>query len=199
MSLYEKTVYPQLAEPLTADELAIHFAPSEEEIEFTIKTTRSPVSRLSLMVLLKLFQKLHRFPNSDEVPASVVDHLRIQLRLGAAVLFEYDDRFQRARQRQTIREYTGILAWSKEARHVAAVAGYQAALVMGRAADITNAIIGTLTNARFELPAFSTLERTTRHARALAHRQLCGEVFARLTAEERRALDRLLVIPFAEF
>jgi hypothetical protein len=147
MSLYEKTVYPRLTEPLTADELAIHFTPSEEEIEFTIKTARLPGSRLSLMVLLKLFQKLHRFPNTDEVPASVVEHLRIQLRFGAAVLFEYDDPFQRARQRNAIREYTGLQAWSKEARHVAAVAGYQAALVMGRAADVTNAIIGALTNA----------------------------------------------------
>jgi Domain of unknown function (DUF4158) len=85
MSLYEKTVYPRLTQPLTADELAIHFTPSEEEIEFTIKTARLPGSRLSLMVLLKLFQKLHRFPNADEVPASVVEHLRIQLRFGAAV------------------------------------------------------------------------------------------------------------------
>jgi hypothetical protein len=66
---------------------------------------------------------------------------------------------------------------------------------MGRAADITNAIIGALTNAHLELPAFSILERTARHARALVHRKLCGNVFARLTAEERQALDRLLVIP----
>jgi hypothetical protein len=77
-----------------------------------------------------------------------------------------------------IREYTGFAAWSKEARHVAAAAGYEAALIMGRAADITNAVIGALTNARFELPPFSILERTTRHARALAHRKLCGNVFA---------------------
>jgi hypothetical protein len=69
---------------------------------------------------------------------------------------------------------------------------------MGRAADVTNAIIGALTNARFELPAFSTLERTTRHSRALAHRKLCSKVFAQLTAEERQALDRLLVIPVDE-
>jgi len=58
MSLYEKTVYPRLSVPLTADELAIHFTPSEEEIEFTIKTARLPGSRLTLLVLLKLFQKV---------------------------------------------------------------------------------------------------------------------------------------------
>jgi hypothetical protein len=65
-------------------------------------------------VLLKLFQKLHRFPNLDEIAASVVDHLRIQLGLGAAVLFEYDDPVQRARQRHAIREYKGFMAWSKQ-------------------------------------------------------------------------------------
>ena len=140
MSLHEKTVYPRL-EPISADELVLDFTPTEEEIEFITRSARRPASRLTLLVLLKLFQKLHRFPNTDEVPAAVVDHLRIQLRLGAAILFEYDDPVQRARQRHVIREYTGFAAWSKEARHVAAVAGYQAALVMGRAADITNAII----------------------------------------------------------
>jgi len=195
MSLYEKTVYPRLAEPISADELVLDFTPTEEEIEFCTRSARQPSSRLTLLVLLKLFQKLHRLPNTDEVPVAVVDHLRIQLRLGAAIVFEHDDPVQRARQRHLIREYTGFAAWSKEARHVATAAGYEAALIMGRAADITNAVIGALTNARFELPPFSILERTTRHARALAHRKLCGSVFARLTAEERQALDRLLVIP----
>jgi TnpA family transposase len=195
MSLYEKTVYPQLAEPISADELVLDFTPTEEEIEFCTRSARQPASRLTLLVLLKLFQKLHRFPNTDEVPVAVVDHLRIRLRLGAAIVFEHDHPVQRARQRHLIREYTGFAAWSKEARHVAAAAGYEAALIMGRAADITNAVIGALTNARFELPPFAILERTTRHARALAHRKLCGNVFARLTAEERQALDRLLVIP----
>jgi hypothetical protein len=103
LPLYEKTVYPQLAETITADDLALHFMPSEEEIEFANKTARLPASRLSLLVLLKLFQKLHRFPNPDEVPAAVVNHLRIQMRLGAAVLFEYDDPVQRARRRNSIR------------------------------------------------------------------------------------------------
>ena len=136
-----------------------------------------PASRLSLLVLLKVFQKLHRFPDREEMAASIVDHLRIQLRLGTAVPFEVNDPVQRARQRTAIREYTGVKGWSKQARHVAAEAGYQAALVMARLADITNAIVAALTNARFELPAFSTVERITKHARALAHRKLCGSVF----------------------
>jgi len=194
LSLNEKTVYPQLAAIIGAEELALHFTPTEEEIVFATKGARLPASRLSLLVLLKLFQKLHRFPDPAEVPASVVDHLRIQLRLGAPVPCELDDPVQRTRQRTAIREYTGVTGWSKQARHLAAEAGLQAALVMARPADITNSIIAALTNARFELPTFSTVERITKRARALAQRRLSGSVFRRLTATERQALDRLLVI-----
>ena len=195
MSLYEKTVYPRLAEKITADELALTFTPTEEELDFTTRSARLPASRLTILVVLKLFQKLHRFPNADEVPVEVVNHVRTQLRLGTTVPFEYEDPFQRARQRNAIREYTGFMAWCKQARHLAVQTGHQAALVMARPADISNAIIAALTYARFELPAFSTLEHATKHARAVAHRKLCGNVFRILTVEERRTLDRLLVIP----
>jgi hypothetical protein len=117
------------------------------------------------------------------------------LRLGAGVPFVYGAAVQRARQRNMIRDYTGVRAWSKQARHLAVEAGYQAALVMARQADITNAIIGALIHSRFELPALSSIERITRHTRAMAHRKLCGGVLRRLTVPERQALDQLLVIP----
>ena len=139
--LFEKTVYPQLSRTITTDELALHLSPTEEDIEFATKGARSAGSRLSLLVLLKLFQRLHRFPNPEEILPAVIDHLRIHLRLGAAVAFEYDDPVQRARQYHAIREYTGVGAWSKQARHMAAEAGYEAALILAQTADITNAVI----------------------------------------------------------
>ena len=73
-------------------------------------------------------------------------------------------------------------------------AGYEAALILAQTADITNAVIAALIRARFELPAFSTLERIPKHVRALAHRKLCRKVFDGLTAQERKELDQLLVI-----
>ena len=87
------------------------------------------------------------------------------------------------------------MAWSQEARHLAAATGLKAALVMGRPADIANAIIAELTHSGFKLPAFSTVERITKHARALAHRKICLTVHRRLGIAERQALDQLLTIP----
>jgi hypothetical protein len=75
--LYEKTVYPRLAEAISADELTFHFIPTQEEIEFATRSARSAGSRLSLIVLLKLFQTLHRFHGPDKVPLAVINHLRI--------------------------------------------------------------------------------------------------------------------------
>ena len=95
-------------------------------------------------------------------------------------------------------KYTGVGAWSKEARHRAVEAGYEAALILAQTADLTNAVIAALIRARFELPAFSTLERITKHVRALAHRKLCRKVFDGLTAQERKELDQLLVIAVAQ-
>ena len=86
------------------------------------------------------------------------------------------------------------MAWCRKASRVAEGAGYEAALVMARPADITNAIIAALIYARYELPAFSTLERLTKHVQSQAHRQTFQSVFRRLSARERKALDRVPVI-----
>ena len=86
------------------------------------------------------------------------------------------------------------MAWCRKASRVAEGAGYEAALVMARPTDITNAIIAALIYARYELPAFSTLERLTKHVQSQAHRQTFQSVFRRLSARERKALDRVLVI-----
>ena len=65
---------------------------------------------------------------------------------------------------------------------------------MARPTDIMNAIIAALIHARYELPAFSTLERIQGGAHALTHRNICKSVFRKLRSKERKALDRLLVI-----
>ena len=187
-------MYPRLSRAIAADEVRLRFTPTAEEIDFGDKGSRSPGSRLTLLTLLKLFQYLHRFPDPNEVPPAVVQHLRIQLSIGDAIPFDNRDPVQRARQYRAIREYTGIRAWCKEARRIAVTAGYDAALVMARPADILNAMLAGLIQARYEMPAFSTLERVVGRVRALAHRNTCGTVFRRLSPEGRQALDALLVI-----
>jgi len=86
------------------------------------------------------------------------------------------------------------MGWSKQARHIAAEAGCQAARVMARPADITNAIVAALTHARFELPAFSTVERITNAPVPWLTAGFAAAYFADSPCQERQALDGLLVI-----
>ena len=194
MSLHEKTVYPQLVAAFAADELERYFTPTAEELEFANKGARSNGSRLTLLTLLKLFQVLHRFPAPSEVPAAIVQHIRIHLGIGDDVMLENNDAVQRSRQYAAIREYTSVRRWDKEARHLAVAAGYAAALVMARPADIVNATIGALIHARYELPVFATLERILHRVHALAHRNTTKSMFRRLRSKDRKELDQLLVI-----
>ena len=94
MSLHEKTVYPQLVAAFAAEELERHFTPTAEELEFANKGARSNGSRLTLLTLLKLFQVLHRFPAPSEVPAAIVQHIRIHLGIGDDVMLENNDAVQ---------------------------------------------------------------------------------------------------------
>jgi hypothetical protein len=88
LSLNDKTIYPQCSPKVTPDELALDFTPTEEEPEFTTKSARPPASRLTILVVLKFFQKIHRFQNPDEVAVEVIDHIRTQLRFGTGAQFK---------------------------------------------------------------------------------------------------------------
>jgi len=76
MSLDEKTVYPRLAEPISADELVLDFTPTEEEIEFSIRSSRQPASRLTLFSVTSALatrapEESETEPENDAVEASV--------------------------------------------------------------------------------------------------------------------------------
>ncbi|MEU4233663.1 hypothetical protein AB0F17_56065 [Nonomuraea sp. NPDC026600] len=44
------------------------FTPSPEEVDWAEKRTGSPESSFALLLALKCFQKMARFPSPDEIP-----------------------------------------------------------------------------------------------------------------------------------
>jgi hypothetical protein len=71
----------------------------------------------------------------------------------------------------------------------------EAAEVIDRPADMVNVAIEELVRGRFELPAFSTLDRLARRVRALVNQRLFATVQGRLTVEQTRGIDELLDPP----
>lgn len=88
----------------------------------------------------------------------VIHHIRSGLRISN----ETEPNFQTKsiyRHQKAIREYLQVLPFGKNALHIATNAIYNASQVMDNPADLINVSIEELIKERYELPAFSTLDR----------------------------------------
>ncbi|MEO3889926.1 DUF4158 domain-containing protein [Nonomuraea sp. B5E05] len=72
MTWIERTAYPQFKRLTSARVLHVFFTPSSEEVAWAEQRTGSPESRFALVLALKCFQKMARFPSPDEIPDVVI-------------------------------------------------------------------------------------------------------------------------------
>src|SRR5581483_60355 len=104
MASIERTAYPRFKRTPTAQNLHALYTPSDEELTFAEKTARSQTSQLSLLVLLKAFQRLGYFPKLDGVPLVIVNHLRSCLSLSEQIEPGYEEPRTLYRHHQAIRD-----------------------------------------------------------------------------------------------
>lgn len=91
-----------------------------------------------------------------------------------------------------IRAYLGVSPYDKKAQKLAAIAVGQAALVMEHPADLINVAIEELVKERYELPAFSTLDRLVGHIRSIINTRLYRTINAKLSSAEKATLEQLI-------
>jgi Domain of unknown function (DUF4158) len=193
MASIERTAYPRFKRSPTPQHLHALYTPTDEELTFARKISRSLTHQLSLLVLLKSFQQLGYFPKLSDVPAAVVGHIRSCLSLLPAIEPEYDEARTLYRHHQAIRDYLRVAPWGDDARRTAIKAVSDAASTMDNPADLINVALETLIKERFELPAFSTLDRLVGRVRVVANQRYFEKILTRLSSEETRRLDALLV------
>lgn len=159
MASIERTAYPQFPRLMSARELHVFYTPSDEEIEWAGTATDSNGSLLGMVLALKCFQRMGRFPKQDEVPEVVIDHVRRRLNLDADVSPAYgSDRTQR-HHRGLIRKRVGVVFDPKKAREVAAAAIREAAAVKNNPPDLINVALEMLVAQSLELLGFTVLDR----------------------------------------
>ena len=76
MTAIERTAYPRFKSFANVKELAQLYTPSAEEITFAKSQVKSKRGLLRFLVMLKSFQRLGYNPQTEEIPASVVGHIR---------------------------------------------------------------------------------------------------------------------------
>ena len=194
MASIERTAYPRFKRLPTVQNLPARSTPSEEETSRTQQAARPPRHQLSLLILLKSFQRLGYFPKLDEVPLDIVQHIRKSLTLNEQIIPGYEEPRTLYRHHQTIREYLRVTPWNQNARRLVRKNVSAAAETMDNPADLINVALETLIKERFELSAFSTLDRLVRRVRAVINQRYFQTIHTRLNDAERQRLEAMLTV-----
>ncbi|MBM0745221.1 DUF4158 domain-containing protein (plasmid) [Phormidium sp. CLA17] len=72
---------PTFKSSLPSTELDTLYTPSAAEVAFAQVQARTRSRQLSVLVLLKAFQRLGYFPVAAAIPADIIQHLRAHLQL----------------------------------------------------------------------------------------------------------------------
>jgi hypothetical protein len=197
MASIERTAYPRFKPNLNRTELEQLYRPNEDEFHFVRHHARGERQQLTLLVLLKTHQHLGYTPPVKQVPKPVVHYLAEGLGLTGEPMMEPETRRTRTRfyrYRLAIRALLGIDSWSQGGEDIARHAIEKAAHTMSDPADLINVAIETLIANRFELPAFSALDRLVGHIRELVHLRQYEQITSRLTEHQCHRLDALLEV-----
>jgi len=189
----ERTAYPRFRHEPTARELQDLFTPTDEEVAFGRSLVRSDEHFFAAIVLLKGVQHLGHFPELAAVPGSIVNHIRVCLRLPPLLMPAYDHLRTMRRHQAAIREYLHLKPiYSRETRRIAVRRVYEAAQVMDNPADLINIAVEQLRLQQCELPTFPALDRMVTRVRHVVHRRVFKQVMAKLSAQDLERLDGLM-------
>lgn len=193
MTALERTAYPRFTRAPVGKELREHFTPTSKEMAFVTQAARGSGPQLSLMILLKVFQRLRYFPAPQEIPGTIIEHIRSAMKLAEDVLPDITPRTL-YKYHAAIRTHLKVNADSKQIRRTTIKAVYQAVQVMDNPADLINLALETLINENCELPAFSTLDTLVSRVRRIGNARFFRMVAQRLSPSDQARLNSLLEI-----
>lgn len=197
MTTLERTAYPTLKNAPTSKELVQQYTPTASEVTFARAQTRSKSGQLSVVVMLKAFQRLGYFPALTDLPSVLIQHLRAYLNLRDHIAALPSLRSLR-RYQTAIRQYLEIKPYDQNAQVYLRAKVAVAALTKDHPADLLNVAVEWLVKERYELPAFSTLDHLVSNVRSTTNNQLFQQISDGLSAEEQIYLDRLLLSELPE-
>ena len=157
-----------------------------EELDYINQHIRGNRQRFNFAIQLKTFQSLGYFVDLNEVPKSILDYLKKQMKLPHNIHPFYEHPPTLSRHRDRIRNYLKIIPWNTKgedsAQRVAILAAHKASQTLNHPADIINVVIEALLGQNFELPAFNTLDRLVRHVRSTVNQGIFQRVTDHLKA-----------------
>lgn len=198
MTTLHETAYPRLKPDPTVKELQDIYTPTEAELQCIRSITTGPATRLALLLHLKLFQRLGYFTTLAEVPERIVRHVAQAVgmhRVPADRLASYDASGGQRKHLAQLRAFLNVRPLDAAGREWLGTVAATAAQTKHIVPDIVNVMLEELVHHRFELPAFSTLERLAITAREKVHDAHYRQITTALTPAMRTLIDDLLLTP----
>lgn len=199
MTTLHETAYPRLKPDPTLKELQDIYTPTEAELAFVAATATRPTAQLAVLVHLKLFQRLGYFTLLADVPERIIQHIAQTAGDRRSVpieqLHSYDSSGAKRGHIAKLRDYLRVRVLDPDGRTWLATVAETAAETKHIIPDIVNVLLEELVHHRYELPAFSTLERLAIQARERVHDRYFGRIADALTPAVRALIDDLLVSP----
>lgn len=192
MPAIHETAYPRIKSNLSEREAGEGYTPVKEELVLVDGVARGE-TKLCLLVMLKVFQRLGYFLPLAEVPKVIVRQVaKTAGSQGSDESFaEYDRSITRKRHMTLIRQHMKVHPYGTEARKVIVRTVAEAARTKDTPADLINVAIEELVRQRFELPAFSTLNRISRRVRVVVYRSFYRQINSGLDDADRASIDAL--------
>tara|TARA_R110001599_G_scaffold157047_1_gene343062 strand:- start:424 stop:3411 length:2988 start_codon:yes stop_codon:yes gene_type:complete len=196
MAAIYQTAYPRIKSDISEDELGRIYSPSSDDQQFALRhCKRSSVSFLGLLVQLKTIQRLGRFVTYGEIPKVIIQHIKnvCRSRVSLKDVQAYYISGAKDRHVKLIRRHLEINPYdtTKTSKLVKAWA-LEAATTKEALPDIINVTLEYLVKGRYELPAFSVLERICQAARTKVNTQYYDQLCGFLETESRLYVTDIL-------
>lgn len=148
------------------------------------------------MIHLKVFQRLGYFIPLAEVPAAIRERIAQQAGIAREPTLADLKRFEASGSRMalfaTLRRHLNVKSLDPAGHAWLGVVADTAAETKQAVADIINVMLEELVHHRYELPAFSTLDRMAFRAREKSNSRYFSAIAGQLTAQTRALIDGLL-------
>lgn len=193
MTAIHETAYPRVRSSITEKELVEIYTPEKDELEFVSEHSQNDVTKLGLLLLLKLFQRLGYFPQFEEIPAQIIEYIAVLGDLDdiEEKLAKYKKGESRWKHMRLLRKYFEITPYRGGGEKVLMQAMVNASHTKDIIADIINAGIEKMVKERYELPSFDTLLRSAHEARSKVNKHIYAYVFTTLEPQQKELIKSL--------
>ena len=203
MTAIERTAYPTFDTfPLHQQELDDYYTPTRDEICFIQnKLRRSPDSasstykqhQFNAITLLKCFQQLGYFPSLRTLPKIIADHVRHHLQLDRSIQLGYKHSQILYRHQALIRAHLNMKSYLNGGKEIATKIAMESAKVHNYPADIINRVLEELMRKRYELPAYSQIDRLVKQSRHRANEEIFNRVRQQFPDKIKKKFDKLTI------